>query len=96
MIKFKTSVFDTHKVTLDNKVGEDIFIRCKRESPFTNIRNDFDGLEQQILKEICVNEIADMNIFCNILDLVVYLPKSKDKVNPGTQSPDMFMILSSN
>ena len=54
-----------------------MFLKCKRESPFTNIRNDFDGLEQQILKEVCVNEIVDMNALCNIIDLVIYLPKSK-------------------
>lgn len=49
LIKFKTCLFDTKAVTLDNKISEQVFLRCKRESPFTNIRNDFDGLEQRIL-----------------------------------------------
>jgi len=83
-------------MTKDSKLSLDVFLRLKRESQFTSIKNDFDGLEQQILKEVCENEVIDMNALCNIIDLIVYLPKSKAKVNPGSLSPNIFMILSSN
>lgn len=80
----------------NNLMNEEVFHKVKRASTFKSISNDFDGLERLLLDEICKNGQVDMNGFCNIVDLVVYLPQIRDKASLGNQSPNMYMVLHSN
>lgn len=83
LIKFKQVLFDSKEVTSDNKIVAETFLKLKATSQCKEIRNDFDGFQDGLLKEISKDGMVDMSLFCNIIDLVTFLPKTKLKYNPG-------------
>ena len=65
-------------------------------SEYKSIKHNLPEIEPLLLAEVCENGEFDLNQFCNLVDLYVYLPQKKDGFNPGHLSPNMFLVMSSN
>lgn len=96
LIKFKESLFQGAKISADNKISLEEFKKIRAGSELHHIKNNICGAEETILAEVCKNAEVDLNAFCDLIDLYTYLPNKKSKFAPGSMSPDMFRILSSN
>lgn len=96
LIKFKESLFQGTRISADNKISLEEFKKIRAGSELHHIKNNICGAEETILAEVSKNGEVDLNTFCDLIDLYTYLPHKKSKYAPGSMSPDMFRILSSN
>jgi len=96
LISFKNELFDSPELTADNQLPAYEFKRLRNQCEFEIIRQKMAGAEDLILQETCCEDnMIDLNRFCNLVDLYVYLPQPDKKIN-GRLSKEMHYIMSSN
>ena len=97
LINFKNALFDSSSLTPENKITTEEFERIRAASDHITVREGLRQIHATIAKEVCdEHSMVDLNAFCNLVDLYVYLPTKIDKQTLGVASPEIHLVMSSN
>lgn len=85
LITFKNLLFDSPDLTRENKIPISEFRRIRAEHDNGQIKAQLCGTEDAVVTEISDDQgFCDLNVFADIVDLLVFLP-SKDLENQNMQ-----------